>query len=457
MKERVIRRDRYVEQLVARMHNGLVKIVTGIRRCGKSYLIFRLFRDYLLKHGVDRRHVVGIDLDDQEFADCRDPNRLFETIVLRLPRDGKWTYVLIDEIQMCRRVRPQGVRLSDIAAEDRADAYVTFYDVLNSLMKKPKVDVYVTGSNSRMLSTDVATNFRDRGFEIPLYPLTFSEFLPVSGMEKGEAIDWYMTWGGMPMAVLEKDDAVRSRYLKELFTKVYLNDIRERHQLKDDLIASRVIDALCSAVGSLTNPHKLVLTLDSQGYAKTTDRTLKKYLDYFEDSFLFRRAERYDVRGKKYLAYPQKYYATDVGLRNARLNFRETDEAHLMENVIFNELIARGCNVDVGVVEIQRRGKDGKVRMSQHEIDFIVNFGTRKVYVQSAFRIADDEKREQEVASFRATGDFFRKILVVSGYKQPMQDEEGVVVVGLIPFLLDESILGTPLETSRSWRRSSPR
>lgn len=264
-------------------------------------------------------------------------------------------------------------------------------------------------------------------------------------MEKGEAIDWYMTWGGMPMAVLEKDDTVRARYLKDLFTKVYLKDIRERHRLRNDLISARVLDELSSAIGSLTNPHKLVLTLGSQGFVRTTDRTLKKYLDYFEESYLFRKAERYDVRGKKYLAYPQKFYATDVGLRNARLNFRETEEAHLMENVIFNELIARGCNVDVGVVEVQRKGKDGKLHLQQLEIDFIVNFGTRKVYVQSAFRIPSEEKRQQETASFRASGDYFRKILVTSGYKRPIQGEDGIVIVGLIPFLLEPNILSDGL------------
>ena len=445
MSTTVIRRDRYVEQLKARMHNGLVKVITGIRRCGKSYLLFHLFADHLRKSGVDRRHVIGINLEDKEFASLRNPNALFDYIVSRLPKDGKWTYVFIDEIQMCRKVLADGVKLSEVAKEDRSDAYVTFYDILNSLMKKPKVDVYVTGSNSRMLSKDVATNFRDRGFEIPLHPLTFSEFLPVSGMEKGEAIDWYMTWGGMPMAVLEKDDTVRARYLKDLFTKVYLKDIRERHRLRNDLISARVLDELSSAIGSLTNPHKLVLTLGSQGFARTTDRTLKKYLDYFEESYLFRKAKRYDVRGKKYLAYPQKFYATDVGLRNARLNFRETEEAHLMENVIFNELIARGCNVDVGVVEVQRKGKDGKLHLQQLEIDFIVNFGTRKVYVQSAFRIPSEEKRQQETASFRASGDYFRKILVTSGYKRPIQGEDGIVVVGLIPFLLEPNILSDGL------------
>jgi len=441
MADLVIDRERYLKQLRDRMHNGLVKVITGIRRCGKSFLLFRIFRDYLTHEGVDALHVIEVRLDEKPFVSLRNPNKLYDFIVERIPQDGKWTYVFIDEIQYCRKVKESGLRLKDLLPEDRDTAYVTFYDILNALVKLPKVDVYVTGSNSRMLSKDVATNFRDRGFEIALHPLSFAEFLPVSGMEKAEALEWYMTWGGMPRAVLENDDAARSKYLKDLFGKVYLKDIRERHRLKGDLITSRIIDELSSSVGSLTNPHKLVCTLGSQGHVRTTDRTVKKYLDYLEESFLFAKAERYDVRGKKYLAFPQKYYATDVGLRNARLNFRETEVSHLMENVIYNELIARGCNVDVGVVEVQRRDRDGKVRLRQYEIDFIVNLGLKKVYVQSAYRIDGDDKRRQETESFRASGDFFRKIIVVDGYRKAFEDEDGVVQVGIIPFLLDQSIL----------------
>ena len=243
------------------------------------------------------------------------------------------------------------------------------------------------------------------------------------------------------MAVLERDDGARARYLKGLFTKVYLKDVRERNKLRGDHVSECVLDALCSAVGSLTNPNKLVNALDSQGHVKTTNRTMKKYLDYFEDAFLFSKADRYDVRGKRYLEYPKKYYATDVGLRNARLNFRQSDEAHLMENVIYNELIARGYNVDDGVVEVRRMDKTGRKVLRQLEIDFVVNADVRKVYVQSAFRIPDDEKLRQETASLRASGDFFRKIVVVSGFKPPQQDDDGIVHVGVIPFLLDKSIL----------------
>lgn len=434
-------RSSYLKELIERKHNGLVKVVTGIRRCGKSYLLSTLFKRHLIESGVTEGHIVEINLEDKKSASLRNPNKLHEYIRERLPDDGAWTYVFIDEIQFCRKVLLPGVILKDVLPEDRDTVYVTFYDILNELMKLPHVDVYVTGSNSRMLSKDVATNFRDRGFEIRLFPLTFAEYYSESGLEKAEAFERYLLWGGMPLAAIERDDAARARYLKGLFTKVYLKDVRERNKLRDDHITECILDALCSAVGSLTNPNKLVNALDSQGHIKTTNRTMKKYLGYFEDAFLFSKADRYDVRGKRYLEYPKKYYATDVGLRNARLNFRQSDEAHLMENVIYNELIARGCNVDVGVVEVRRMDKTGCKTLRQLEIDFVVNADVRKVYVQSAFRIPDDEKLQQETASLRASGDFFRKIVVVSGFKPPRQDENGIVHVGVIPFLLDKSIL----------------
>jgi len=434
-------REGYLKSLVERKHNGLVKVVTGIRRCGKSYLLSTLFKRHLLESGVREDHIVEVNLEDKKSVPLRNPNLLYEHILKRIPKGKKWTYVFVDEIQLCRKIPAPGVSLKDVLPEDRDTAFITFYDILNELMKIPLVDVYVTGSNSRMLSKDIATNFRDRGFEIRLYPLTFAEYYKASGLEKAEAFDRYLVWGGMPLAVLEENDKERARYLKGLFEKVYLNDVRERNRLRSDHISECVLDELCSVVGSLTNPHKLVKALDSQGHVKTTDRTLKKYLDYFEDAFLFARADRYDVRGKRHLEYPKKYYATDVGLRNARLNFRQIDEAHLMENVIYNELVARGYGVDVGVVEIRRRNAAGENVLSHLEIDFVVNTGMRKVYVQSAFMVHDDDKRRQETASLRASGDFFRKIVVVSGSRMPVYDEDGIVYVGVIPFLLDPSIL----------------
>ena len=349
-------------------------------------------------------------------------------------------YALIDEIQLSLKVRKPGVKASDVAPEDRKNLYITFYDVLNEFLAMPNVDLYVTGSNSRMLSKDVATNFRDRGFEIRIHPLSFGEYLAATGLDRAEAFDEYLIWSGMPMAVLERNDAARAKYLKDLFSRVYLKDIRERRKLKDDIVLDRVADMLSSCVGSLTSPHGIVRTLNGQTGVRTTDKTVKKYLDYLEDSFLFSRAKRYDIKGKKYLCFPEKFYAEDLGLRNARLNFRQTEEPHLMENAIYNELIRRGYNVDVGVVE--HFGKvDGKTVKRQYEIDFVVNLGLKKVYVQSAFRIPDEEKRSQETAALRRSGDFFRKIVVTSGARRPLSDENGVVYVGVIPFLLNSALL----------------
>lgn len=447
----MIDRPRYVERLAARRHDGLVKIITGLRRCGKSYLLFTLYRDYLTSQGVDDAHIVSVDLEDKENAILRNPNRLFDHIVSRLPNDGKWAYVFIDEIQMCRKVLAPGVVLKDVAKEDLEDAYVTFYDILNSLRKKPHVDVYVTGSNSKLLSKDVATNFRDRGVEIRLAPLSFAEYFSVCGLgDKSEAFYRYLTWGGMPAAVLEADDVARAEYLRGLFEKVYFKDIRERNRLKNEEVCERVLDEVCSVVGSLTNPHKLVKALKSEGGFATSERTLKKHLDYFGDAFLFSRAERYDVRGKRYLAYPQKYYATDVGLRNARLNFRETDEAHLMENVIYNELRVRGYNVDVGVVEVMGRDRTGKSVLRQFEIDFVVNAGFNKVYIQSAYSLDSREKVEQEKKSLRQSGDFFQKIIVENGYRDLRPDEDGIFRVGIIPFLLDATLLDGIIREAKS-------
>ena len=438
----VIKRDRYLKRIIARKHNGLVKVITGIRRCGKSYLLFNLFREHLESNGVDSGHIIGVDLEDKEYAPLRNPNRLFDYIMERMPCDGKWAYVFIDEIQMCRKVLIDGVNRRDVLPEDVADSYITFYDILNSLRKKPNVDVYVTGSNSKLLSKDVATNFRDRGVEIKLRPLSFSEYFEFSGLsDKSEALSNYMIWGGMPLAVMDSDDVSRAEYLKALFEKVYLKDIRERNKLKGIEICELVLNELCSSVGSLTNPNKLSNTLGSESHIATTTRTLAKHLGYFTDAFLFEKAERYDVRGKKHLAFPHKYYAEDTGLRNARLNFRENDEAHLMENILFNELVSRGYNVDVGVVDVLDRNRDGKVVRKRYEIDFVVNAGFNKVYLQSAYSVEGAGKIEQEKNSLMKSGDFFGKVIVERGYGTLRPDDDGILHVGVIPFLLDESIL----------------
>ena len=435
-----IKRDHYLNQLAVLRGNGLVKVITGIRRCGKSYLLFTLFKGFLRKEGVDAKHFVEVNLDDERQRKLRNPIELGRFIRERMPRDRKVRYVFIDEIQLCRKVKDPSVKLSEIAPEDRAFAYVTFYDVLNELMKLPNTEIYVTGSNSKMLSRDVATNFRDRGVEIRLHPLSFAEYLSVVRTEKAEAWERYLIWGGMPLAALADDDAARAKYLKELFLKVYVRDICERNKLKSDYVVSKVVDLLSSSVGSLTNPHRLVNAMKTVLGVETNDVTLKKYLGYLEDSFLFSKAQRYDVKGKKYLDYPEKFYAEDLGLRNARLNFRQVEKTHLMENAIYNELVRRGCNVDVGVVNTEKM-VDGKRECRALEIDFIVNFGLKKVYVQSAFSIPDEVKWQQETLSLRQSGDFFRKIVVQDGFLPPVTDENGIVRVGVIPFVLDPKIL----------------
>lgn len=438
-----IERDHYLAELVRHKGGDLVKIVTGIRRCGKSYLLFRIYKRHLLREGVDRKHIVEIALDQEKFAELCNPIALGRYVKERIVDDGKMNYVLIDEIQLAYKVKKPGVVLSDVAPEDQDLCYVTFYDVLNELRMMENVDVYVTGSNSKMLSSDIATNFRDRGHEIRMYPLSFAEYcrtVAKAGKDKQEMLDDYLTWGGLPQVVLEPDERAKELHLKTLCAKLFLKDIKERHRLNDDYVAGKVLDVLASAVGSLTNPNKLVKTLGSQMHVKTTNRTLQKYLGYFEDSFLFSRAERYDVRGRKHLDYPSKYYAVDLGLRNARVNFREVEDAHLMENAIYNELVRRGYSVDVGVVYRVER-VDGKTEKKQYEIDFVVNLGRRKVYVQSTYAMDRPGQYERETRPLRLGGDFFRRIVVMRGYRRPTEDEDGIVHVGIIPFLLDESLL----------------
>ena len=348
-------------------------------------------------------------------------------------------YLFIDEIQLSYRVIRPDVDPKSLAPEDRDLAYTTFYDILNDLMARPEIDIYVTGSNSRMLSKDVATNFRDRGVELRMFPLSFAEYYAVSGLEKADAWENYVIWGGMPLAVLEPDETERARYLSGLFERVYIADVAERYGVEDSYLDS-LIDVVCSAVGSLTNPSKLANTLNSVNRAGTSDKTVRKYLDALEDAFIFQKARRYDLKGKAYLDSPHKYYATDVGLRNARLGFRQIEETHLMENILYNELVRRGYSVDVGSVRFAVK-QDGKKIEKQHEIDFVVNMGMRKVYIQSAFRIDDPEKRQQEILPLMKSGDFFRKIVVSSGSAKPHMDENGILYTGVIPFLLDEGSL----------------
>ncbi len=435
----IIDRQEYVNQLLAKRWNGKVKIVTGIRRCGKSFLLSTLFKNKLMEEGVEEECFVEIALDKKSDIKYRNPNLLYDYIMERTKDLNRRYYVMIDEIQLSYKIKNADVDEDLVPEEDKEMLYTTFYDILNDLIARPNMDVYVTGSNSKMLSKDIVTNFRDRGSEIKVYPLSFAEFLSVSGQEKADALEEYLTYGGMPWAVLESDEKEKRKYLQELFTNVYIKDIVERYNLKDDNVLSALVDALSSSVGSLTNPNKLANTAASLMGRTPSSHTIKNYLDYLEDSYLFQSAKRWNVKGRKYFDKIQKYYAMDLGLRNARLNFRQQERSHLMENMIYNDLIRRGYSVDVGIVELSRT-IDGKRQMSQYEIDFVVNMGNNKIYIQSALNVDTTEKKEQETFSLRNTGDFYRKIVVLDGNRKLWTDDDGVMYVGVIPFLLEDIV-----------------
>ncbi|MCL2712451.1 MAG: ATP-binding protein [Methanomassiliicoccaceae archaeon] len=413
-----IKRDRYLNRLIERKWNGSVKVITGIRRCGKSYLLFKLFRDHLLSEGVDPKSIIAIALDEKENEHLRDPDVLYP-YVLDLTKDrSKKYYVLLDEIQYVNE----------------------FEDVVNGFRHKQHLDVYVTGSNSKFLSTDIITEFRGRSDEVRVHPLSYSEFVSAFPEGSRETWDLYMNFGGMPELLTKKNDEIRSAYLKDLFKKVYIKDIFERNDIKlaDEL--ELIINTLCSSVGSLTNPAKISNTLRSSGHVSITNKTVNKYLEILEESFLFEKAERYDVKGRKYLDTPYKYFAADVGLRNARLNFRQQEPTHIMENIIYNELRARGYSVDVGVVE-SRVMKDGESEYKQLEIDFVVNKIDSRYYIQSAYAMPEGKKREQELRPFLKVNDSFKKIMIVGDYLRPWRDDNGILTMGVEQFLLDENSL----------------
>lgn len=437
----IIDRKEYLDKLYAKRWNGKVKTITGIRRCGKSFLLFKLFKNRLLEEGLQETDFVEIALDRKSDIKYRNPNLLYEYIIERTKDVNRKFYVFIDEIQLSYKIKNDDIDESMVPEEDREMIYTTFYDILNDLMSHPNLDIYVTGSNSKMLSKDIVTNFRDRGSEIKVYPLSFQEYLSAVQLEKADAFEEYIMYGGMPLAVLENNEQEKRKYLQGLFTNVYIKDIVERYNLKDDNILSALVDALSSSVGSLTNPNKLANTAGTAMGQKPSYNTIKGYLDYVEDAYLFQSAKRWDVKGRKYFDTLQKYYAIDLGLRNARLNFRQQERSHLMENMIYNELIRRGYSVDVGIVEVTRV-IDGKRKQSQYEIDFVVNVGNNKVYIQSALNVDTPEKKAQETFSLRNTGDFFRKIVVLDGSRKLWTDEDGVMYIGVIPFLLEDILAG---------------
>ena len=439
-----IRRDLLLKRIIDAKHNDFVKIITGIRRCGKSYLLFNLFKRHLLKSGVRKDHIIEIDLENTSSKPLQNPITLLSHIKSRIKKDGRWTYVLIDEIQNCQKVLPPDTDLSLIHPDDRESAYVTFYSVLSELRTMRRVDVYVTGSNSKLLISDVATVFRGRGQSIQVTPLSLSEFMPLrKGRESQAIFDEYLTFGGLPKCVLSKSDAERKAYLDDLYRTIYLKDIIERNSIRSPETIERLLDVVMSGIGGLTNPCKISDTMNTVAKLNTNHTTIGKYLGFLKNAFLVSETKRYDVKGRRYLESPCKYYATDTGLRNARVNFRQNEPTHLMENVIYNELLRRGYSVDVGVVQLETRAT-GKHEIRQYEIDFVVNQADERIYIQSAYAIPDPEKRAQETFSLRHVKDSFRKLVITGNLlEKPWRDNNGITFMGIMTFLLDPKSLET--------------
>ena len=420
--------------LIKKKDNGRVKVITGLRRSGKSYLLFNLYRQYLLDSGIEEDQIIGLALDEIENAKYRNPFELHRYVKERIVDDKKRYYVFIDEIQFVDEV--QNLYL------DNTDDKITFIDAVLGLMKIPNADIYVTGSNSKMLSSDVLTQFRDRGDEIRVNPLSFAEVYEHYQGDKRGAWNDYYTYGGMPLVWTMESHEEKSRYLRDLFSRTYIKDILERHQVNNDAeVLEIILNVLASGIGSLTNPSRLSNTLESERHIRVAPATIDKYIGFFLDAFLLQKAERYDVKGRKYIMTPAKYYFSDTGLRNARLGFRQVEETHLMENALYNDLIRRGFDVDVGVVEQNTTDDSGKKIRKQLEVDFVVNKGSNRYYIQSALSVSDPEKKEQEIASLVRIPDSFRKIVVVGDYIKPWQDENGIQYIGVENFLLDESFI----------------
>ena len=412
-----IRRDLYLNRLIERRENGMIKVITGIRRCGKSYLLFKLYYQYLIASGVEASRIISIPLDDDDFEELHDSKKLSAYIKERITDDNMW-YVFLDEVQLCKN----------------------FEAVLNGLNRRYNVDIYVTGSNSKFLSSDVLTEFRGRGDEVRVYPLSFSEYVSAYSGDKYDAWVDYYTYGGLPLILSRKTDELKSGYLTNLCQELYLKDIENRYNLRGDNVMSALLNILASAVGSLTNPTKLANTFSSNRIP-VSDKTIGTYIGYLLDAFFISKAERYDIKGRRYIASPFKYYFTDVGLRNAQLNFRQQEENHIMENIIYNELLVRGFNVDVGVVEHAEKNEEGKVVRKRLEVDFVCNRGSLRYYIQSAFAIPDREKMEQEQNSLIRIDDSFKKIIVVKDRIKLWRNEKGIVVMGIMDFLLNPDSL----------------
>lgn len=427
-----IKRGRYLQQVIDYMWDGQVKVITGIRRCGKSYLLNVLFKNYLIEQNVPPDNIMSIELDLTKDIKYRDPLALAEYVRSKVEGQTEQFYLFVDEIQMSDEVKnpynPDGKK-------------ITFYDALNDLRSLPNLDVYVTGSNSKMLSKDILTEFRGRSDEIQVHPLSFAEYYSAVGGDKEDAFEEYAFYGGMPLVLSRPNDTAKANYLSSLFSEVYIKDIVERKKIEREDVLGQLLDLLCSSVGSLTNPKKIADILRSKTGENISQNTISSYIDHLEDAFLFSEAKRYDVKGRKYFEYPYKYYCEDIGLRNARIGFRQQEMTHIMENIIYNELVIRGFSVDVGVVYSNEKNDNGSYSKTAREIDFIASKGGKKVYIQSAFALPDDAKVEQELRPFSLTGDSFPKIIVRRDIRKRWYDDGGVLNIGLTEFLLDDSII----------------
>ena len=427
----MISRAAYLNKLISRQWNGRIKIITGIRRSGKSTLLFDIYKDYLLDSGVSESEIIAIALDDDINEEFRNPSRISDYVREYCADKNKKYYVFLDEIQFA-------ISKEELKDKDRP---VKLYSVLNGFLHLKNIDVYVTGSNSKLLSKDVLTEFRGRGDVIHVYPLSFSEFYAAAGLDKADAYNEYAMYGGMPYLLQLESDQDKYEYLESLFDEIYFKDIEERYNILLPEVLRNLTSSLCSSVGSLTNASKIARTVTTAKGKAVDSETISLYLEYLQDSFLFSKAARYDVKGKRYFDYPSKYYSTDIGLRNIRLGLRQQEETHILENILYNELLYRGYSVDVGVVEVAEKTEEGKQAKKALEIDFIARKGTEKYYIQSALSMNDPQKQEAELKPLRAVKDSFKKIVISKSYGKSWTDEEGILRINMIDFLLDNDSL----------------
>lgn len=427
-----IRRDGYLQQLISYRFDGMVKVITGIRRCGKSYLLKNIYRDYLLQNGVKEQQIITVELDLAKDIRFRNPMILSSYVRELVENKQEEYYLFVDEIQMSDQVAnpyvPDGKK-------------ITFYDALNDLRSLENLDVYVTGSNSKMLSSDILTEFRGRSDEIRVHPLSFAEYYSAVGGDKNEAFDDYAFYGGMPLILSRPDDAAKMSYLKSLFTEVYIKDIVERKKIERQDVLEQLLDLLCFSIGSLTNPTKIADTLNSKQIKGVSSNTVRSYIDYLEDAFLFSESKRYDVKGKAYFDSPNKYYSEDLGLRNARIGFRQQEMTHIMENIIYNELVNRRLSVDIGVVYAREINQNGNSIRVPREIDFVVTSGSKRTYIQSAYAMETEEKAKMELRPFALTKDSFPKMVIRRDIGKRWYDDDGILNIGLIDFLLDKDLI----------------